>query len=167
MKGNTYIQLAVVILLALLLGSSFTPYKPAAGPIRTLVIDPGHGGKDPGALGTREREKYLNLGVALALEELLAKHMPEINVVMTRDRDKSVTLYRRAKIAQLHQADFFLSLHCNSSPNKESTGSESYVLGYNRGDESYRVYTAENKAILYEENHEDVYGEFGRIRLYI
>lgn len=134
------------------------PYQD--GPIKVLVIDPGHGGRDPGAVGARRYEKDITLKVALELKEILAAEMPEIKVVMTRERDHFVSLYRRGKIAQEHHADFFLSIHCNSSVNHESMGSESYVLGFNPGEESYRTHMSENRAILYEDNYQEVYGDF-------
>lgn len=134
------------------------PYKD--GPIRVLVIDAGHGGKDPGAVGHRHYEKDITLAVALELRDLIAKEMPEIKVVMTREKDHFVSLYRRGKLAQRHHADFFLSIHCNSSPDPKSFGSESYVLGFNPGEENYRVHMCENRARLYEDNYEELYGDF-------
>jgi len=130
------------------------------GPIRVLVIDPGHGGKDPGAVGSRHYEKEITLKVGLYLRDLVEAHMPGVKVVMTRDRDRSVTLYRRGKIAQQHHADFFVSIHCNSSPSLESYGSETYVLGFNPGQENYRTHMTENRSILYEDNYEEIYGDF-------
>ncbi|MEM9986193.1 MAG: N-acetylmuramoyl-L-alanine amidase [Bacteroidota bacterium] len=156
-------QLFAVLLCFMLLGSrpaETAPTHPLEGPIKVLVIDPGHGGRDPGAVGRKRYEKDLTLEVALELRDLIQKEMPEIKVVMTREKDRFVSLHQRGKIAQAHQADFFLSIHCNSSNNPQSVGSESYVLGFNPGQESYRTHMAENRSILYEDNYQDVYGDF-------
>lgn len=136
------------------------PTDSERGLIRTLVLDPGHGGHDPGAVGKHHLEKTITLAVAEYLKEMIEIEMPHIRVVMTRDRDRFVSLNERAKIAQRHHADFFLSIHCNSSQDKHSHGAESYVLGYNPGQERYLNYVTRNKAHLYEHNHQEVYGDF-------
>ena len=128
--------------------------------LRTLVIDPGHGGHDPGAVGRHHLEKHITLAVAQHLREMVEIELPHIEVIMTREGDEAVSLAQRAKVAQQHHADFFLSIHCNSSENKRSSGTESYVLGYNPGQENFLTYVTENKAILYEENYREVYGDF-------
>jgi N-acetylmuramoyl-L-alanine amidase len=135
--------------------------QPAPAPgIRTLIIDPGHGGRDPGAVGRNYLEKDITLAVAQYLRDMIEIELPHIEVIMTRETDKAVSLASRAKLAQHHHADFFISIHCNSSENRHSSGTESYVLGYNPGQESFLTYVTENKAILYEENYQEVYGDF-------
>ncbi|GAB4422821.1 MAG: hypothetical protein OHK0039_39110 [Bacteroidia bacterium] len=133
------------------------PYE--EGPIRTLVLDPGHGGRDPGAVGKRNYEKTVTLGVARKIRELSAQHMPEVRVVLTRDKDVFIPLHRRGGIALQHKGQFFISIHCNGSESHSKYGAEAYVLGVNPGQESYATIIAENEAILFEENYEDVYGD--------
>ncbi|MEZ4775097.1 MAG: N-acetylmuramoyl-L-alanine amidase [Bacteroidia bacterium] len=130
------------------------------GPIRTVIIDAGHGGKDPGALGARYYEKDITLNVALQLKRILNESMPDLNVVLTRDTDKFIALHRRAQIAKDNQGDFFISIHCNALKNNTKYGAESYVLGINEGQENYETIIAENESILFEDNYGDMYGGF-------
>ena len=81
--------------------------------IQTVVIDAGHGGRDPGALGKVSKEKDLNLAVALKLGNYIKENMPDVKVVYTRDSDKFVELSERAAIANRNNADVFISIHCN------------------------------------------------------
>ncbi|WNJ19348.1 N-acetylmuramoyl-L-alanine amidase [Pontibacter sp. G13] len=130
------------------------------GPIKTLVIDPGHGGKDPGAVGKDHYEKEIALQVSLKLRDLLAERNPGIKVVMTRDDDTFIPLNKRAEIAQDHSGDFFLSIHCNGATKSDRNGTETFVLGINKGQENYATIIRENEAILFEENYQDIYGGF-------
>lgn len=138
------------------------PYliKPVGGAIKTLVIDAGHGGKDPGAVGKRYYEKDLALKVALELRRIIQENMPEINVVMTRDDDTFIPLHKRGEIAKEAGGDFFISIHCNALENRSKFGTETYVLGVNEGQENYSTIIAENESILFEENYGDMYGGF-------
>lgn len=129
-------------------------------PIKTLIIDPGHGGKDPGAVGARYYEKDLALQISLKLRDLIQADMPEVKVVMTRDDDTFIELYKRGEIAKENQGDFFVSIHCNGLKNKSKFGTETYVLGLNEGQENYERVIAENEAILFEENYQEMYGGF-------
>ncbi|MEM7367241.1 MAG: N-acetylmuramoyl-L-alanine amidase [Bacteroidota bacterium] len=147
-----------------LLGADFVAHAPLpeeeTAPIKTLIIDPGHGGKDPGALGARYYEKDLALQISLKLKEMLNENMPSIKVVMTREDDTFVELYRRGEIALENNGDFFISIHCNGLKNKSKFGTETYVLGINEGQETYERVIAENESILFEENYRDMYGNF-------
>ncbi len=129
-------------------------------PIRTLIIDPGHGGKDPGSVGKVKYEKDITLGVALKLKQELQAHMPEVKVVLTRETDTFISLYQRGEIAQRNQGDFFLSIHCNGLANQHSHGTETYVLGTNRGEENFERIIKENQAILFEDHYADYYGGY-------
>lgn len=133
---------------------------PNDGPIKTLVIDAGHGGKDPGCLGKNNQEKDIALAVALELRRLIQENLPGIKVVMTRDDDTFIELHRRGEIAQEVGADFFLSIHCNAIASPGIKGAETYILGANPGQESYRTIIAENQSILFEQNHSQLYGGF-------
>ncbi|MEO6498629.1 MAG: N-acetylmuramoyl-L-alanine amidase [Mucilaginibacter sp.] len=97
--------------------------------IRTVVVDAGHGGKDPGAFGPTTNEKTVTLALALKLQKAIEKELPEINVIMTRTTDNFVELHKRADIANEKQGQLFISLHCNSLANRRSTE----VVGYKNG----------------------------------
>ncbi len=128
--------------------------------ITRLVIDAGHGGHDPGTVGKENYEKDIALAVALKVEALIRENLPEVTVIMTRETDVFVPLYERARIAKENHGDLFLSIHCNSFPLKERSGSETYVMGINEGQENYGRIIAENEAILFEKNHQEMYGGF-------
>ena len=105
------------------------PVAPPAKGYTTIVIDPGHGGKDPGALGLRHtEEKDITLKVGLQLRELLRKQ-PGVRVLMTREQDVFVELEERARFANKHEADLFVSIHVNSHPSRAVKGIEIYQFG--------------------------------------
>lgn len=130
------------------------------GSIQKIVIDAGHGGKDPGALGSSSKEKNVTLGIAKELKRIINENAPEINVVMTRDDDTFVELHKRAAHVKEHEADFFISIHCNSSSNKSAYGTETYVLGSHRASDNMEVVMRENSVILEEDDHEHIYEGF-------
>ncbi|MEM6265072.1 MAG: N-acetylmuramoyl-L-alanine amidase, partial [Bacteroidota bacterium] len=106
-------RIRLAILLCAVAGywlTSFTlPLRPVNDrPIRTVIIDAGHGGKDPGAIGSRHYEKTVNLKVALQLQTLIKSQMPGVQPIMTRNTDHFVALHDRGKIAQDHDGDFFI-----------------------------------------------------------
>jgi N-acetylmuramoyl-L-alanine amidase len=142
--------------------SSFhTPTRPMNdGKIRTIVIDAGHGGKDPGALGINSQEKDITLAIATELKKILNEKLPEIKVVMTREDDTFIELANRAKEVSKNEADFFISIHCNSNNNKEAFGSETYVLGTHKTEANMDVVMRENSVIMMEDNYEEVYEGF-------
>ena len=122
-----------------------------AGPIRTIVIDPGHGGNDPGAIGaTGSHESEVVLDVALRLGALIRKNHPDVKVIYTRSTDVFIELYRRAEIANKNKADLFISIHCNSAPNATAYGAETFVMGVDRTNANMAVAQKENAAILKE-----------------
>lgn len=105
---------------------------PAAVPtrVRTIVIDPGHGGENEGAIGVaRIHEKYLTLKIALLLADRLRELLPDVEIVLTRQRDESLSLRERIEVANRLKADLFLSLHFNNSMNPEAIGFESFWAG--------------------------------------
>ena len=126
----------------------------------TVVIDAGHGGKDPGAVGATLKEKDINLRVALALGKLLEKEKG-IKVVYTRKTDVFVDLNERANIANRNKADLFLSIHTNASAGSKSvTGTESYTLGMHRAASNLEVAKRENSAIMLEKGYKEKYEGF-------
>ncbi len=131
-------------------------------PIRTVVIDAGHGGHDPGCLGSDSQEKKITLKMALHLRDQLKARYPDVKVVLTRDKDTFVPLHKRSEIANEARADLFISLHCNAlAPSARAiSGSETYVLGLHRAQDNFEVAQRENGAILLEDNHQLNYGDF-------
>lgn len=129
--------------------------------IKTVVIDPGHGGKDPGALGySTSREKDITLKVGLKLGQYIRENFPDVNVIYTRDKDVFVELHERAAIANRANADLFISIHCNSSPSPSAYGTEIYVLGLHKSEENLAVAKKENSVILMEDDYVDHYDGF-------
>ena len=127
----------------------------------TLVIDAGHGGRDPGAIGRFSREKSINLSVAKAFGKLVEQHCPDVKVIYTRKTDVFVPLGRRAEIANNAHADLFVSIHTNSLPGKAiGRGAETYTLGMARADENLEVAKRENSVILVEEDYQQRYQGF-------
>ncbi|MEY2972187.1 MAG: hypothetical protein RL738_1028, partial [Bacteroidota bacterium] len=129
--------------------------------VRTVVIDAGHGGTDPGNLGTRrykKAEKDVSLAVALKVEQYIKQRFPDIKVVMTRRTDTYPTLHERTVIANRAQGDVFISIHCDAAENRSAYGSSTYVMGKDHDDEN-RVAMRENSVILQEDN-QDVYEGF-------
>jgi N-acetylmuramoyl-L-alanine amidase len=128
--------------------------------IHRVVIDAGHGGKDPGALGKNSREKDIALAIALKTGEYIKRNMPDVEVIYTRKTDVFVELYRRAKIANDAKANLFISIHCNASKNTTASGTETYVMGLHKSAAQLEVAKLENAAILNEDNFADMYEGF-------
>lgn len=126
----------------------------------TLVIDAGHGGRDPGAIGRKAKEKNINLNVALSLGKMINNAFPEINVIYTRKTDKKVALMERAAIANRAKADLFISIHTNASKSRKARGCETFTLGSGSSAEAKKAAMYENEAILLEDNFQEVYKGF-------
>lgn len=127
----------------------------------TLVLDAGHGGKDPGALGKTGREKNINLAVTLAVGKLVEQNLKDVMVVYTRKTDVFVELSERAAIANRAKADLFVSIHTNALPKgAQGRGSETYTLGMHRAADNLAVAKRENAAIMLEKDYESRYEGF-------
>lgn len=124
-----------------------------------LVIDAGHGGKDPGAVNGKNQEKSINLNVALKMGKLIEENCKDVKVIYTRKTDVFVELYKRADIANKAGADMFISVHTNSAKSKSANGAETYLLGVeeNRASANLNAALEENKAILLENDYEAHY----------
>ena len=124
-----------------------------------LVIDAGHGGKDPGAVNGKNQEKAINLNVALKMGKLIEDNCKNVKVIYTRKTDVFVELYKRADIANKANADMFISIHTNSAKSKTANGAETYLLGVeeNRTSANLNAALQENKAILLENDYETHY----------
>lgn len=126
--------------------------------LRKVVIDPGHGGKDPGAIGSFSKEKDIVLAVSLKLAELIQEKHPDVKVIMTREDDTFIELYQRASIANKSKADLFISVHANSNKKKDPSGVEFYVLGLHKSEENLEVAKKENAVVNLEGNVTENYG---------
>lgn len=122
--------------------------------IKRVVIDAGHGGKDPGCHGVNTREKDVCLNAALELGKKIKEQYPDIEVIFTRDKDIFIELDERAQIANRNQADLFVSIHANAGPSA-AKGAEVYVLGLHRTDAQRQVMERENSVIHLEEDSEN------------
>jgi N-acetylmuramoyl-L-alanine amidase len=128
--------------------------------IRKVVIDAGHGGHDPGALGKYSKEKDIALSIALKTGNYIEKNIPDVKVIYTRKTDVFVELHNRARIANEAEADLFISIHCNANNSSRPYGTETYVMGLHKSQANLEVAKLENAAILKEEDYSDMYDGF-------
>ena len=147
--------LMILISLIMATGMVHSQYQ-----VRRVVIDPGHGGRDPGAVGRHSKEKDIVLAIALKTGEYIEKYLPDVEVIYTRKTDVFVELHRRAKIANDAKADLFISIHCNAAKSSAVSGTETFVMGLHKSDANLEVAKLENAAILKEENYDDIYDGF-------
>ena len=130
------------------------------GSLRIVVIDPGHGGMDPGAVSGGVQEKDLVLDIALRLGKKIRETYPEVKVIYTRDKDIFIPLYQRADIANRNKADLFISLHANYVSTTSVGGTETFTLGLHRSQENLEVARKENSVILLEDDYSANYEGF-------
>lgn len=129
--------------------------------VKTVVIDAGHGGHDPGCSGAHSHEKHIALAISKKLAEIMRERFPGLQVILTRDKDVFIPLQERAAIANRNEADMFISIHCNYMPGSSATrGTETYVMGLHTADENLEVAKRENAAILHEDNYVENYGGY-------
>ncbi|MCK4638298.1 MAG: N-acetylmuramoyl-L-alanine amidase [Bacteroidales bacterium] len=148
------------VLITFIFLSGFNAFTQNNGKVRKVVIDAGHGGRDPGALGKKSKEKDIALSIALKTGSYIEKNLPDVEVIYTRKTDKFVELYKRAKIANQNNADLFISIHCNANNSSKIYGTETYVMGLHKSQANLEVAKAENASILKEENISDEYEGF-------
>ncbi len=122
-----------------------------------VVIDAGHGGKDPGAIGKRSREKDIALKIALKTGKYIEELIDGVKVIYTRKDDTFIELYRRSEIANEAKADLLISIHCNGFGDTRVHGSETYVMGLSNNESNLRVALKENSVIMMEEDYETRY----------
>ena len=129
---------------------------------KTIVIDPGHGGKDPGAHGGYSNEKAVALSIGKKLRDALNDQMPYLNVIMTRSTDKFIELHTRAQIANDSKANLFISIHCNSTPQRIGTrrGAMLLLYGFHRKQEQLEA-LRENASIYQEKDYQQKYNGYG------
>jgi N-acetylmuramoyl-L-alanine amidase len=124
----------------------------------TVVIDPGHGGKDPGTVYKNIYEKDIALGIALKLGNYIKKNLPDVRVLYTRKTDVFIDLDKRAPVANKNQADLFISIHVNSNDKStKADGTETFLMGPAKSDENLEVAKKENAVILLEDNYSSKY----------
>lgn len=155
--------LIFVILCGILFSTSAHRQTPGAPPsfgVKKIVIDAGHGGNDPGAVGKKYRESHIALSIALKLGALIREGFPDVEVVYTRRSDVFVELYNRAKIANAAKADLFISIHCNASKTTTASGTETWVMGLHKSQANLEVARLENASILMEDDYENQYDGF-------
>jgi N-acetylmuramoyl-L-alanine amidase len=119
----------------------------------TVVIDPGHGGRDPGCVGSISKEKAINLSVAKLLGNLIERNHKDVNIIYTRKTDVFIPLDERANIANRNKADLFISIHVNSIKRGNASGTETYTIGLANSDENLEVAMRENSVIYMEDDY--------------
>jgi N-acetylmuramoyl-L-alanine amidase len=166
MRQSTKIRgLKDILAGALLVATITVPTGLAAQPLPAenewvVVIDAGHGGKDPGAVGSKAREKNINLAVALKAGKYISDNLKDVKVIYTRDDDTYLELAERAEVANRNKADLFISIHSNALTDKRLYGAETYVLGQTMDEANLQVAMKENSVITFEKDYETKYEGF-------
>ncbi len=161
-NGNGTLVLCTIFVLLCLPKNNFSNREiPSAYKVNTVVIDAGHGGHDPGAIGASlTKEKNVSLAVALKLGGYIEEYFPDVKVVYTREKDEFIELHERANIANKSNADLFISVHCNKFESPSVHGTEVYVLGLHKTEENLAVAKRENSVILMEDDYNQQYDGF-------
>ena len=142
------------------LGISISSVAQDVYKIDKVVIDAGHGGKDPGAVGKHSKEKHIALAVALKVGKLIQENQKGVKTIFTRKKDVFVKLYKRADIANKAKADLFISIHCNAVNSTKARGTETWIMGVSRSAKNLAVAKKENAAILLEADYSKNYNNF-------
>lgn len=152
-----------IIYISICLGLLTSPFGISSAKAKdfVVVIDAGHGGHDPGAVGKISKEKNINLNVALKLGKQIKNNCSDVKVVYTRDKDVFIPLDRRAEIANNAKADLFISIHTNAlAKNRVMKGASTWTLGLAKSDANLEVAKRENSVILYENDYKTRYAGF-------
>ncbi len=155
--------LIFVMLLGLFCGfsaDSMATHQVPGRKIRKVVIDAGHGGHDPGAVGKKYKESHIVLSLSKKLGTLIKSTYPDIEIIYTRTTDEFIELHKRARIANTAKADLFISLHCNASENPVPSGTETWVMGLHKSAANLETARLENATILMEDDYENQYDGF-------
>ena len=148
-------RLILLLVVLLLPCSALFAQKKDLYRVRTVVIDPGHGGIKPGARGSRSLEKDITLSVATKFGKLIQDNYPDVKVIFTRTTDVDISLAERAHIANRNKADLFISVHANSHPTSTPTGVETFVMGLSESKANLEVAKKENADILLEADYKN------------
>lgn len=148
----------LAILFSVAIAATAMPQKSGkeANRVGVVVLDAGHGGKDPGNMGTKRyktTEKDISLAVALKLGKYIQDNLPDVKVIYTRQDDRFIELMERDNIANRNKADVFISIHCNANKNTDPHGCETYVMGLHKTEANMQVAMRENESILLEADH--------------
>lgn len=150
----------IAVLLAITLLNSSNSTRRSDFKVKTVVIDAGHGGHDPGTHGDFSEEKDVALNVAKKVGSYINEYLPDVKVIYTRDKDAFVELEQRAVIANKNNADVFISIHANAVSKNTIYGTETYVMGAHKTEGNFEVAKRENSVILYEDGYEEKYEGF-------
>ncbi len=153
------IGLKTLLIAITLLNSSATSISPNFK-VETVVIDPGHGGRDPGTHGAVVNEKEVTLKISMKVGRYIEKNFPGVKVIYTRKDDRYLALDERAIMANKNKADVFICIHANASPSPYTYGTETYVMGPHKTEGNMDVAKRENAVMLLDENHEERYEGF-------
>jgi N-acetylmuramoyl-L-alanine amidase len=159
-KGNSVLRMVRYIVLTAVFAFSICGAALGQHKNFIIVIDPGHGGKDPGATHGQMLEKEINLKVALSLGSLILREMKGVDVMYTRTEDVFVGLAARGDFANRVGADLFLSIHTNANKSSSPNGSETYVMGADKNEANLEVAKLENEVIKYEQDYSETYAGF-------
>lgn len=152
-KGRKFFLVVCALCSILIFGKqAFGQENTNANKFDKVVIDAGHGGNKPGAIGSKYKEKDITLSVAIKLGKLINENLKSVKVYYTRVIDQDVDLYKRSTIANKINADLFVSIHCNSSTSKSAGGTETYAMGLGKTETNLEVAKKENAEILTENN---------------
>ena len=164
MNVGSYKGLQIILmslLMTLLAAFNPEPFMEEDEGVNVIVIDPGHGGKDPGNLGTgryKDKEKDVSYDVSVLIKQFIEENLPDTKAILTRNDNEFVELYQRAVIANRANADLFISIHCNANNSNSAYGTESFVLGMGERDQRLnKTAQLENSARLLEDNWESNY----------
>ena len=155
------IRKILLVFWLILLFVSFSAFNTEKKPRKKIVVlDPGHGGKDTGAIGQKSNEKDIVLAIALKVGSYIQQNLPDVQVIYTRDKDVFIPLDERANIANKNNADLFVSIHANSNRSKIPYGTETYAMGLHKTQGNLEVARKENSVIVYEEDYHTKYEGF-------
>jgi len=157
---NNICRLKLILTVAILFVISGTSPVYSLDKTRVIVIDAGHGGKDPGALGSFSKEKNIVLAIALKTGEYIEKNIKNVKVLYTRDSDVFVELRDRADFANKNKADLFISIHANWGGSKSVMGTETYIMGPAKDEQNLEVAMKENEVMKLEDNYSTKYEGF-------
>lgn len=155
-----YFNMRYILIISILFLITPINHSEAQQVLNKIVIDAGHGGKDPGASGKYSREKDVVLAIALKTGTFIKQMHPDVEIIYTRKSDIFIPLKERAEIANRSNADLFISIHCNANRSSQPQGSETYVMGLHKSEANLNVAKTENAAILFEDDYEETYDGF-------
>ncbi|KEO74832.1 N-acetylmuramoyl-L-alanine amidase family protein [Anditalea andensis] len=152
--------ISILTLAFLFTGFSSTGERAPEFRLKRIIIDAGHGGKDPGTIGAVSREKDIALKIALQVGRYIEENLKGVEVIYTRKTDVFIELKERANIANRNKADLFISIHCNATGNKGVSGTETFVMGNKNFESNFDIVKRENSVILLEDDFEENYEGF-------